>query len=362
MATPDLTAESDAGSSGLRGDIRAAMKESAAPVEAVATTPAATEAKAEPAKEAKEPAKDGRQRDDGGRFAPKEGEAKANPAEAAPAAAQEVAAAPAPVIESKPPESWTAAEKAVWPTLSKDAQAAIQRREAEVHKGFTRQDEERAFGRGMQQALMPYMPMIQARGFQNPVQAVQQMLSAFHVMDHGTPQQKQQLLANVAQRTGLDLNALAQQQPSGVDPMVQQLQQRLDQMEADRQRSHQEQFAGQVRHEADKLDQMKADPKFARLDDYRQQMARFVASGLATTAEEAYTMAARQDPAYVSSQVEAELEKRRKEAEAKAESARKASGSVTGGPGKAIPDKSQPDRSLRDELRANIRAAGGGRL
>lgn len=96
----------------------------------------------------------GQQRDDHGRFKTNTGEAAVETAPAAPNTdqGQTQAAAPGTDPASAPPASWSAAEKAIWPTLPPDVRATIARREADFAKGI----EQKARGyEALDQVLAP---------------------------------------------------------------------------------------------------------------------------------------------------------------------------------------------------------------
>ena len=94
-------------------------------------------------------------------------------------------------------------------------------------------------------------------------------------------------------------------------------------------------------------------------------MAALLKDGLAKDLQDAYDQAVYARPDIRSTLLEQQLAekeaKRVADAKAKADAARKASGSVTGSPGATAPSKSNvPERSLREELVANLAAARNG--
>ena len=181
----------------LRDELANALKEvterdSALPESEAAETPGAP--------------KEDRPRDESGRFAAKEGSAPAKP-EAAPQEPAKVETPPKPAATPsvKAPQSWSTAAKADFDKLPPHIQAEIAKRESDVEKGFTRQDEERQFGRSLRDIINPYMPIITAEGG-TPQKAVQELLNTAYLLRRGTPEQKVALFRATAQQFGIPLD------------------------------------------------------------------------------------------------------------------------------------------------------------
>lgn len=258
----------------------------------------------------------------------------------------------------KPPDSWTAEAKAQFGALPAVIQKEVLRREHEMHQGMTRQDEERSFGKKIKEIVTPYMPTITAEG-STPEQAVAALLNMAHIMRFGTPQQKQQLLFDTARLYNVPLSALPAAQPA--NPEVETLKQRLDRIEQERQaqelqRRQQEDFSLQTEIEA-----FASAPGHEHYEAVKPTMASFLASGQAQTLQEAYDKAIWASPDIRSTLLAQEEAKRLATQKLKTDAARRASVSVTGAPGpiQGINGAADPNRSLRDELRANLRAAQG---
>lgn len=298
-----------------------------------------------------------RVRDDSGKFAKKEAKQKDQPSkEVIPEAKEE------PKTEIKPPNSWSAAAKAKWAEMPTELQAEINKREIEVHQGFTRLDEDRQFGKVLKDIVQPYMPIIQAEGG-TPVTAIQALLNSAYVLRTGTPQAKTQLFQQLAHQYGVDLTQVSQVQTK-VDPQLQAIQSELMQLRSETQRQKGEREQQERAALQGQIDTFAADPKNAHFETVKADMAALLQGGRAKDLREAYDMAVWARPDIRSTLLQsqsAELEaKRVAEAKAKADAARKASVSVKGGPGAAAPTNSAvSNRSLREELEANIRELAG---
>lgn len=263
------------------------------------------------------------------------------------------------------PNSWKAEAKQHWANLPKEVKQYIVDRETEIHKGFTRQDEERTFGKQLRDVLNPYMAMIQAEGA-SPAQAVQSLLNTAYTLRTANPAQKAELFRSLAQQYQVPLDELAQAQQY-VDPALESLQQRLERIERENQMLQQQrQFQSQYEMEST-IAAFGSKPGHEHLNDVSAHMSALIQSGVvqgATTEElleNAYQQAIWAKPELRSTllaQQQADAEKAKRAAAAeKAEAARRAAGSVSGSPGGNAAAPQTPSRSLRDELLANLRAA-----
>ena len=306
-----------------------------------------------------------RMRDEQGRFAEKP-EAKPVKAEAVQPVVQEAPAAqpvqPVQAVESAPraPDAWSPAAKAQFNALPPEVQAEISRREAEVHKGFTKLDEPRQLGKQFSDVVNPYIPMIRAEGG-NPVAAVQDLLQTTYTLRTANPQQKQELFLKLAGQFGVDMqgvfNRLQGQPPQQqVNPQVAQMQQQLWQLQQERQQQQlqaEQQTQAQINQT---IEGFASDPKNVYFSNVRAEMAALLSNGNAKDLQEAYEMAcwARPDIRPLLQQ-QIDLQKAN-DAKVKANRARLAGSSISGSPSGAVTAaEGGPNESLRDTLRRVMR-------
>lgn len=254
------------------------------------------------------------------------------------------------------PKSWTPAAKAKFATLDPELQKYVLSREDDVHKTISRQDEERQFGKTLKDVIAPYMATITAEGG-TPEKAVKDLLNTAYVLRTGTPQQKFQLIHQVARQYGVNLGTQPQpmnQELHSLQSQVQQLTSKLQERETYQQQ--QEQATVQS-----KIQEFSADPKNAHFEEVKAHMAALLSGGVAKDLQDAYDQAVWARPELRSTLLQsqqAEAEAQRKvEAKAKYDAARKAGSSVSGAPGKIADAKADANLSLRDQIRANLRAA-----
>lgn len=317
-------------------------------------------------------AEDARGVDRTGQAAPGTGAAPAAAA-AAPGAAGQVAgdqqqattaAAAAAAAAIAAPGNLKPELRAAWDAAPPELRKWISDREAEVHKGFTRMDEERQFAKSMRETIAPYHAMIQAEGGE-PVSAVKALLNTAYVLRAGSPSQKVMALQSIAAQYGITPEHVqqvqaqrGQQQP--VDPTVAAMQRELQQLKTEREREVADrQQQAQIQFQTE-IEAFATSPGHEHFEQVKPHMAALLSNNLAKDMQDAYDQAvwARPDlrQTVLAAHQQTAQQAQVTQAQARAAAARKAAGSVAGSPGTSIP-VAAPDRSLRDELRANFRAA-----
>jgi len=286
--------------------------------------------------------------------------------------------APAPDVQPttvKAPDGLKAEEKAKFAELPDWAQQMVMRRETEAHRALTRQDEERQFGRQALELTRPYMETIQREGGK-PLDAYRLYLETAQIMRTGTPEQKGAAIASVCRQFGVPpqhlFNALTggnipsvqpgQQVP--FDPRFESLAQRQERIE--QALIQQEQMRQQQETEflQGHIEEFSASPGHEHFETVKDRMGTLLVSGLAKDMQDAYDQAVWSDPTIRSTLAAATNgnaeQKRLQELKAKADAAKRASGSINGGPGGGKPPSTNdPSRSLRDEIKEQMRAATG---
>lgn len=306
-----------------------------------------------------------RARDESGKFKAKEPEAAptATAPEVPQAATTEATAPAAPVV--RPPDAWSPAAKSKFAELPADIQAEIQRREEEVHKGFTKFDEERVLGKQIKDVISPYMPMIRAEGG-NEKEAISNLLQTAYTLRTAAPAVKRDLILGLAQQYGVDLGLQQQFQPQngyGADPTVQQLQsqvQQLTQFINGQQQTVKQQEDAQTQS---MIQSFASDPANLYFEDVKPHMAALLQNGQAATLQEAYEQACWARPdirlLMLQSQEKQALAKKQEQAN----KARAAAGSVAGGtPLGGGTQALSPAQSVRDELQQQFAALKTGRI
>lgn len=283
-------------------------------------------------------ATDDRQRDSQGRFLPKDS-AEAKPSQEEPATAEATAptqaAEPAPDVQPlEPPARWSEAEKAEFAKLPREAQAVLAERYKAMEADYTRKTQEIAETRKAVEPLIQevgkWSPYLRQLGV-TPDQAFTQMLTTEYTLRTGTPEQKVQSLAYLAQLYGVPLPNQTAGDGTQPDPAFTQLHQQVSQLQQQlRQMNEQSVLSERQRAQAefDALGQTKDEsgqPKFPHFQRVSQTMIQLVSTGQAETWEAAYAKSVRLDDELYRQTMEAErqsvaaeTEKRRLEAVEKA--------------------------------------------
>lgn len=311
---------------------------------------------------ADEGAKDNRSRDDQGRFAKGQTQPDTTSQDQAAQPAAE-AAKPASVAA---PDGLTEAERTAFEKADPVTKAAFSRRVKELLTKVTSQDEERSFGRKIKEIATPYMAVINSEG-SSVEAAFSDLMRAAYVMRQGTPQQKLNILVGTARTYGVDLTQAIQQPHPGQaqHPAIETLQQRLDRIEQERKA---ENISRQQREDAavqSEIGRFAQEPGHEHFETVKALMGTLMTGGHATSLQDAYDQACHAHPE-VRSTLAAAQEATRNEQQlaanaAKADAARRAAGSVTGGPGslRAPANANTSAGSPEDDVRAAIRSLSG---
>ena len=341
---------------------------------------------AAPESKISEPKKDsaGRLHGEDGKFVPKDEKA----AVAAPkavvspslAAPEGVAAAPAKPLPARP-SSWKKDYWGHWDKLTSGGQLSpeeatalaeyMNQRETDFQHGVATYRKEWETARPLVEALQPFMPLLQQHRIE-PGQWIKNLGTAHQNLALGSPQQKLQMFAKLAQDYGIPLQALvdqtAQQQyiasgngqgqqipPQGQTPLTREEALALWQQQFAQHASEQE------------VTRFGADPKYQHFEAVRETMAQLLEANLAEDLPSAYE-AAIQHPRHsdirkaIDEQKRAEDEeaKRKAEAERLAKAKGKAVSVRSSTPSAAAEEK---PKGLRGQLEAAVEQhAGGGRV
>lgn len=338
-----------------------AQEEPQAPTmeETIANTLAEIESRGEETEEQKAD----RLRDEKGRFAKQDAAPQEEPQETP---IEEVSPTPDPAeaAPTVPPELQRLGlrkEEAEAIASNPTALQAFMRRSEEMHKGLEQYREKAQFGDQMVQAISPYMATIQSLGV-HPAMAVQKLMAADHSLRYGTPQQKQQMLTQIARDYGVDLGEVQQYQADQpyIDPQVQQLQSQLGQMQnwiMQQTQAREQQERAALNSEIAAFAQ---DPSNAYFNDVKNEMAGLLQAGLASTLKEAYDKAIFANPnirTQVLAQQQAKAEEARKqEASQKALAAKKAASVNVSR--KGVMPAQKPIGSMEDTIREAAQRLG----
>ena len=197
--------------------------------------------------------------------------------------------APEPPVWERPPASWKKDYHEAWTTADPKLKEYAWKREEEMKAGVQPLLSKAQFADQMQQAIDPYMNNIRGLGIEAP-QAVKALMEADNVLRHGSPQQKQQYFAQLAQQYGINMGDV-QVQPT--DPNFYAIQNELAQVRGEVLNWKQQQEAAQNQALLSEINQFQAKAEY--FEEARPIMIQLLNSGVAQDLDDAYQKAIRLD-------------------------------------------------------------------
>ena len=197
--------------------------------------------------------------------------------------------APEPPVWERPPASWKKDYHEAWTTADPRLKEYAWKREEEMKAGVQPLLSKAQFADQMQQAIDPYMNNIRGLGIEAP-QAVKALMEADNVLRHGSPQQKQQYFAQLAQQYGINMGDV-QVQPT--DPNFYAIQNELAQVRGEVLNWKQQQEAAQNQALLSEINQFQAKAEY--FEEARPIMIQLLNSGVAQDLDDAYQKAIRLD-------------------------------------------------------------------
>ena len=248
-----------------------------------------------------EPVVETRPRDEKGRFVEKKTDDKAPDIKADVDKAEPVQAEP-----EKPqlarPTTWKKDYLPIWDKLAtgtpltpdealKLAEYSNQR-ENEYKTGVSTYKAEAQNAKALQDAMAPFIPILQQHNIQ-PTQWIQNLGRAHHTLAMGTPQQKLQMFAQLAQEYGVPLEAVGMAQQGQLDPIVPSLMAQIQELSGKvntvaNWREQQEQQTIQ-----NELARFQDTAKYPYFEQVRETMAQLLETGFTQDLDTAYQKAIR---------------------------------------------------------------------
>ena len=248
--------------------------------------------------------------------------------------------------EEPAPSSWKREVAQKWQDLPSEVKNEINRRESDYHKGIEQYKQYAGIGRDIERVIAPHMETIQKLGV-HPMEAVGALLNADRQLRTGTPEQKAQLLGQLAQEYGIDLKQVQPLPP--VDPAVMQLRQQNQQL----QRFQQSVIEQQNSQAMSEIERFSKDPANVHFESVKDDMGLLLQSGKADNLQDAYDKAVWMRPDIRKSLVEQQRTEAEKRAAQAARKNRAKSASVgIKGSSASKGGTLKPDASLRDTLKA----------
>ena len=300
----------------------------------------------EPTESTLEAPKTSRPRDESGKFAKSAPEAQDEATEVLePETVQEVQAKPR-------PSSWKKDYEEHWGKLDPTLQDYIQQREADYAKGVSTYKNQWDSAQPLIRAIEPFAPILQQHNI-DPAQWISNLGRAHSVLALGSPEQKQQMFAQLANDYGVSLNEVgggyADPQFSLIAQELNQIKNQWNQFQTQQERTEQASLQNEIQSfSTDK-------PYF---DEVRETMAGLLQAGMANDLQSAYDKAIRLND-NIAQKVQAEqahkseADRQAKLASAKAKALSPKSSSPT-----ASTSTGGKGASIRDELLKQFESSG----
>lgn len=239
--------------------------------------------------------------------------------------------------EVAPPATWTADAKEKFSDLDPVLKDEILKREKDFAQGIQKHADAAKEAESYDQILAPYDAMIKSEGATRQ-QAVASLLNTAYLLRTATPEQKGQLILQLANQYGADLSQVSpqaeQEDDEYADPEVKGLKDELtslkNQITTQNQTAQQQQLLAYQQQLTDFAEAKNEDGtlKHEHFDKVRTSMAALMQSGAAPTLEEAYEQSLYTVPevrdAMILAKVKENEQERIKKETAAAEKAKKA--------------------------------------
>lgn len=219
----------------------------------------------------------------------------AAPSPSAPATAP-AAASTAPQLSDGPkmPPGFPGGDQA-WAAVPAEHKTWLKNREVQVERYIRQNAEASKFGQQMWGAVRPYEAMIKAQGA-HPAQVVEGALMQHYRLATGSPAQRAQVIADLAQQYGVDFNEVATQAyqpPQQLPPEVAQLREVVGGLVNYLRNNEMQQTQAQLRMAEEAVTGFQADPQYELVKDpaLREAMAVQLDSGAARDLKHAYELA-----------------------------------------------------------------------
>ena len=192
--------------------------------------------------------------------------------------------------EEKPkreaPNSWKKEYRELYSSADPALQEIIDLREAQMHEGLEKDRGDASLGRTMRDMMAPYEGELKTKGI-STTQAMQSLIQSHNILTTGTPQQKLDLMNQMARNYGVG------KPPENEDPQVASLTQRLREIEQNIDTGQQQvRQATEARIESEVSAFAEDHPFF---DDLSDEIATFIRAG--DDLEDAYNKAVWSNPA-----------------------------------------------------------------
>ena len=199
-----------------------------------------------------------------------------------------------PVETIRPPSSWSATAKSKFAAMDPDVQKEVLKREDDFHRGIETYKAKAQFADNLYREIQPFEAMIRSQG-STPEVSIRNLLGVAYQLSTGSPQQKQQVISQIAQMYGVELPQNGEEMPR-VDPTITALQQEVQRLRQEREQEKYQQESNTTSTLSNEIAEFSKDPKNIYFDNVRADMSALLQAGRAKGLQDAYDMATWANP------------------------------------------------------------------
>lgn len=228
-----------------------------------------------------------------------------------------------------PPKSWKKEWHDKWNTVAPDVREIFYNREKQMLDGLEQYKSGHEFGNRLKPVYEPYREFLQQQGL-DEVKATQYLLAAQHRLHTGTPEQRREMISNLAREYGVtfgEAQQAVQAQENQLPPEVTEIKKQVDAIQSFVRQQAQAQTQ-QVREKvSQEVNAFATDPANEYFDEVANEVIQFINLGMPL--KDAYEKAVWSNPVTRQKQLEKaqteHFEKQKAKLKEEAEAARKAS-------------------------------------
>lgn len=208
---------------------------------------------------------------------------------------QEESTEPVKPIESiRPPSSWSATAKSKFAAMDPDVQKEVLKREDDFHKGIEAYKAKAQFADNLYREIQPFEAMIRSQG-STPEVSIRNLLGVAYQLSTGSPQQKQQVIAQIAQMYGVEMPQSGEE-IQRADPTITALQQEVQRLRQEREQEKYQLESSTTSTLSNEIEVFRKDPKNIYFENVRADMSALLQAGRAKGLQDSYEMATWANP------------------------------------------------------------------
>jgi hypothetical protein len=205
------------------------------------------------------------------------------------------------------PKSWKQEMHSYWPTLDPAVQKYYIEREKQMLDGLEQYKTEAQFAKQLREGLTPYQQTLKQLGV-DELTAVKSLFNADHILRYAKPEEKRAYFEQLAKNYGIELaQAAAASSTAPVDPVVQQMQQKLQTLEQSLTARQQAEYQAAQERTAKEVEAFASDTKaHPFFDEVADDILPFIQQGLSL--QDAYDKAVWANPVVREKQLQARIQ------------------------------------------------------